>query len=144
MKELFLLRSIPGAGKSTLAQSLVTDQHGRPIPEFGHYETDNYFFDENGYYNFNSKLIKYAHEWNRKQVKKHMHGAQNKVNDRIVVANTFTRESEMQPYYDLANRYGYVVFSLIVENRHGGTNIHGVPEEAIEKMHNRFEVKLKP
>jgi predicted kinase len=144
MKELFLLRSIPGAGKSTLAKSLVTDQHGRRIPEFGHYETDDYFFDENGYYNFNSRLIGHAHEWNKKQVKKHMQGAQKKTNDRIVVANTFTKESEMQPYYDLANNYGYIVFSLIVENRHEGVNVHGVPEEAIEKMHNRFEIKLKP
>lgn len=48
----------------------------------------------------------------------------------------------MKPYYELAEKYGYVVFSLIVENRHGGVNEHGVPEDKLEQMKNRFEVKL--
>jgi hypothetical protein len=29
-----------------------------------------------------------------------------------------------------------------MENRHGGVNIHNVPEETLEKMRNRFEVKI--
>ena len=36
----------------------------------------------------------------------------------IVVSNTFTMEWEMEPYYELAKKYGYKVFSIIVENRH--------------------------
>ena len=48
----------------------------------------------------------------------------------------------MKPYYELAEKYGYAVFSLIVENRHGGKNVHNVPEETLEKMRNRFEIKL--
>jgi hypothetical protein len=31
---------------------------------------------------------------------------------------------------------------LIVENRHGSQNIHGVPEEKLQTMKNRFEIKL--
>jgi hypothetical protein len=42
----------------------------------------------------------------------------------------------------LAKDYGYTVFSLIVENRHGGRNIHGVPDDKLEIMKNRFEIKL--
>jgi hypothetical protein len=42
----------------------------------------------------------------------------------------------------LAEKYGYKVYSLIVENRHGGVNEHGVPEDKLEIMKNRFEVKL--
>jgi hypothetical protein len=34
------------------------------------------------------------------------------------------------------------VFSIVVENRHGGTNVHEVPEEKLEQMRNRFEIKL--
>ena len=34
------------------------------------------------------------------------------------------------------------VFSIIVENRHGGENVHNVPQETLEKMKNRFEIKL--
>jgi hypothetical protein len=63
----------------------------------------------------------------------------------IVVSNTFTTENELKPYYNLAKQYNYMVISLIVENRHGEsekTNIHNVPKETIEKMKNRFHVKL--
>ena len=42
----------------------------------------------------------------------------------------------------LAEKYGYMVISMIVENRHDGENIHNVPEETIEKMRNRFDIKL--
>jgi len=48
----------------------------------------------------------------------------------------------MEAYYLLAQELGYTVFSLIVENRHGGVNEHGVPEEKLEQMRNRFEIKL--
>jgi hypothetical protein len=48
----------------------------------------------------------------------------------------------MEPYYLLAEELGYQVFSIIVENRHGGKNLHGVPQESLDKMKNRFEIKL--
>jgi hypothetical protein len=48
----------------------------------------------------------------------------------------------MQPYFDLAEKYGYRVYSLIVENRHGGVNEHGVPEEKLVQMKKRFEIQL--
>jgi hypothetical protein len=35
-----------------------------------------------------------------------------------------------------------MVFTVVVENRHGGVNQHGVPEEKLEQMKNRFEIKL--
>ena len=61
---------------------------------------------------------------------------------RITVSNTFTQEWEMEPYVEMAKEYGFKVFTLIVENRHGGVNQHEVPEDKIELMKNRFEVKL--
>ena len=61
---------------------------------------------------------------------------------RIIVSNTFTQEWEMQVYFDLAEQHGFTVFSLIVENRHGNSNIHGVPDDKLEIMRNRFEIKL--
>jgi hypothetical protein len=48
----------------------------------------------------------------------------------------------MKPYFDLAEKHGYRVYSLIVENRHNGVNDHNVPIEVIDKMKNRFEIKL--
>jgi hypothetical protein len=60
----------------------------------------------------------------------------------IVVSNTFTQEWEMEVYFELAKNYGYTTFSIIVENRHGGVNEHGVPEDKLQAMKDRFQVKL--
>ena len=131
-KEVFLLRGLPGSGKSTLANQL-----GGSLVE-----ADKYFM-EYGEYKFDASKLKEAHAWCRNQVKEWM-----ETNDRgfdvprIVVSNTFTQEWEMKPYYDLAKEYGYIVFSLIVENRHGGQNVHNVPEEVIDRMRTRFEISL--
>lgn len=129
-KELFLLRGLPGAGKSTLAKSLGGC----------HFEADMYFLDEHSNYNFDATKLKEAHQWCQDSVKREMQ-YDNEVS-RIVVSNTFTQEWEMQAYVDLAKQYGYMIFTLIVENRHGGVNTHGVPEEALERMKNRFEISL--
>jgi hypothetical protein len=48
----------------------------------------------------------------------------------------------MKPYYDLSEQYGYRVYSIIVENRHGGINEHNVPEEKLEQMKHRFQISL--
>ena len=135
MKNLYLLRGLPGSGKSTLAN------------QFGdtHFEADMYFINESGEYIFNGADIKKAHQWCQSQVELAM--IQNHItggldSSDIIVSNTFTQEWEMEPYYKLAETYGYRVFSLIVENRHGGENIHGAPADKIQAMKDRFEVKL--
>ena len=61
---------------------------------------------------------------------------------KVVISNTFTQEWEMDYYFELAKEHGYRVYSLVVENRHGGVNEHGVPEEKLSQMKNRFEIKL--
>ena len=133
MKKLFLLRGLPGSGKSTLAKSLS-------IETTCHVEADMFFINDKGEYNFDASKLKEAHEWCRKEAEEYMkpYGF-----NTVIVSNTFTQEWEMKPYYELAEKYGYVVFSLVVENRHGGVNEHGVPEEALERMENRFELKLR-
>jgi hypothetical protein len=48
----------------------------------------------------------------------------------------------MMPYFEMVELHEYRVFSIILENRHGGVNEHNVPEDKIEQMKNRFEVVL--
>lgn len=127
MKELFLLRGLPGAGKSTLAESLG----GK------HIEADM-FFMKDGVYEFDATKLRDAHQWCNVMVGSWMSDGE----ERIVVSNTFTQEWEMQDYYDWATDFDYKVYSLIVENRHSGINSHGVPEEKLLQMKNRFEIKL--
>ena len=132
MKELFLLRGLPGSGKSSLAKSLIGDN------DRAHREADMYFLDENGSYVFNSSKLKEAHAWCQEEIE----FAMKIQHERVVISNTFTQVWEMQPYYDLAEKYGYRVYSLVVENRHGGENVHNVPKEKIEEMARRFNVKI--
>jgi predicted kinase len=132
MKTLYIVRGIPGSGKSTFAKSIGGI----------HIEADQ-FFMENGKYNFDITKIKLAHKYCQNQTEAWMKTDGVQVNnDKIVVSNTFTQEWEMEPYFKLAEKYGYRTFSLIVENRHGGVNEHDVPEDKLEIMKNRFEVKL--
>jgi predicted kinase len=126
-KELFLLRGLPGAGKSTLAKSIG----GK------HLEADMYHVNEKGEYNWKPEKVKDAHEWCRFECERAMLWEL-----KVVVSNTFTQEWEMQTYYALAEKYGYKVYSLIVENRHEGVNEHNVPQETLDKMRERFEIKL--
>jgi len=127
MKELFLLRGLPGSGKSTLAKSLGGS----------HMEADKYFMDK-GEYKFDASKLKEAHAWCQNAVSIWM------INntEKIVVSNTFTQAWEMDYYFELAKKHGYRVYSLVVENRHSGINSHGVPEEKLEQMKQRFEIKL--
>lgn len=127
MKELYLLRGLPGSGKSTLAKSLG----GK------HLEADMYFIDSEGEYKFDAAKLKKAHNWCQSNTELAM-----ALGEKIVVSNTFTQEWEMEAYYELAEKYGYRVYSLVVENRHGGVNEHGVPDDKLEQMKNRFEVNL--
>jgi predicted kinase len=132
MKTLYLVRGVPGSGKSTFAKTLGGT----------HFETDNYFMAD-GEYKFDFTKLREAHKWcqdsvNTAMILNHTTG-QNEV---IVVSNTFTQEWEMESYYKMAETWGYRVFSVIVENRHGGVNQHGVPDDKLEIMKNRFEIKL--
>jgi predicted kinase len=128
-KILYCVRGVAGSGKSTFAKTLG----GR------HYEADMFFIDPiSGEYKFDGSKIKLAHEWCQNRVE----GDMILNMDKIVVSNTFTQEWELEKYFELAKKYGYKVFTIIVENRHGGTNVHNVPEDKIEQMKNRFEVKL--
>ena len=95
------------------------------------------FTKPDSFKDYPSKL-KDAHAWCQNAVRV---WAKNSV-EKIVVSNTFTQEWEIDYYFELAKEYGYRVYSLIVENRHGNKDVHNVPEEKLLQMKQRFEIKL--
>ena len=133
--DLILLRGVPGSGKTTLANVILQQPNNNPQEILS---ADDFFEGENGEYNFDSTKLKEAHNYCQFRCSERMR--QQKV--RIVVANTFTQEWEMDEYFKMAERYNYRVHTIIVENRHGNENIHGVPEDKLQQMKNRFQVKL--
>ena len=136
MKNLYIVRGLPGSGKSTFAKSIA-----KPYQVF---EADQYFM-KNGKYKFNPTKLKEAHNDCKNRVARRMR--ENLFNslffNNIVVSNTFTQDWEMKFYRNIAKRYGYKVHTIVVENRHEGVNIHGVPEDKLQVMEDRFEIKLK-
>jgi len=133
--ELILLRGLPGSGKTTLAK-IILQLRSTDEPEI--LSADDFFEDNEGDYNFDPTKLKEAHNYCQFRCSERMR--QQKA--RIVVANTFTQEWEMDEYFKMAERYNYRVHTVIVENRHGNENVHGVPEDKLQQMKNRFNVKL--
>lgn len=128
-RDLIIVRGLPGSGKSFFAKKLA-------LPDF--ICTADDFLMEDGKYIWTIERLRMAHQ---KCISKCLNLM--RINSEIiVVANTSTSERELKPYLDMAIQYGYRVFSIIVENRHGGKNSHNVPPETLEKMEKRFSIKL--
>ena len=133
---LFLVRGLPGSGKTSFASAIWND--------YAVCEADKFFYDKGGNYNFDGSKLKEAHAWCKQEVETRMIDHQNngQYYPEIAVSNTFTQEWEMEDYFKLAEKYGYKVVSLILENRHGSQNVHGVPDEKLQIMKDRFQIKL--
>ncbi len=127
MKTLYLLRGLPGSGKTTLAKNIGGV----------HYEADQYF-EKYADVHFDGYQLQNSHDYCRENVI----GAMELGEPSIIVSNTLTKKNEVDEYVALGEKYGYRVFSLVVENRHGGKNIHEVGEKTLAKMKNRFDLKL--
>jgi predicted kinase len=132
MRELIILRGLPGSGKTTLAA--VFSEEGK-YPDFS---VDDYFTDENGHYEFRFQENHLAY----KQCEEGVRAAMQQGAPKIILHNTFTMEWEMEPYFKLASAYAYRLHVLTVENRHGSTNVHDIPEEQLERMRTKYVVKL--
>ena len=128
MKTLYIVRGLPGSGKSSLAKKLTEVV----------YSADDFFTNKKGEYNFNAKLLGKAHEWCWGKVRDAMFIGANAV----AVANTFTQAWEAEKYYQIAEEYGYSVFVIECQNDFG--NVHDVPQESIDAMKKRWEKDLTP
>ena len=128
MKTLYIVRGLPGSGKSSLAKK-VTELV---------YSADDFFTNKKGEYNFNAKLLGKAHEWCWGKVRDAMFIGANAV----AVANTLTQAWQAEKYYQIAEEYGYSVFVIECQNDFG--NVHDVPKESIDAMKERWEKDLTP
>ncbi len=130
---LILFRGLPGSGKSTLAISL--SENGKyPVVSI-----DDYFIDEiTGEYKFEFEQNHLAYKQCEEKVRNYLLEG----TEKIFVANTFTIDWELEPYFKMASEFGYKLFVVTVENYHGTENIHQIPNEQLEKMALKYKVKL--
>ncbi|XP_018520812.1 NEDD4-binding protein 2-like 2 isoform X2 [Lates calcarifer] len=132
---LILMRGLPGSGKSTLARELLSTGPSGLI-----LSTDDYFAHKDGY-RYEPGLLGVAHEWNQSRAKGAMHDRRSP----IIIDNTNIQAWEMKPYVKMALERGYRVdfcepdtswkldpYELEKRNK------HGVPQEKITQMLDRF------
>ena len=130
---LIVLRGLPGSGKSTLAMVLSEDGK-HPI-----FSVDDYFTNsETGEYIFDFKSNHLAYKLCEENTKRSM---VNKLS-KIIIHNTFTMDWELEPYFKLASEYNYAMFVVTVENYHQSGNAHEVSDEQLQKMAEKYKVKL--
>jgi predicted kinase len=132
MTTLYLIRGVPGSGKSTFAQSL---RSAGVVTEV--FEADQFFVNAEGDYKFNPSHLYDAHAVCQDRTELYLREGFS-----VAVSNTSTTEKEVETYRKIAKKHNAYFVSIIVENRHGGVNVHNVPEEKIQQMKNRFSVKL--
>tara|TARA_B000000460_G_C21446152_1_gene361671 strand:- start:301 stop:714 length:414 start_codon:yes stop_codon:yes gene_type:complete len=124
-QRLYVVRGLPGSGKSSLAKELIAD-HGEM------FSADDYF-EKSGEYIFNPAALPEAHAECRENVRRAMESECRK----IVIHNTFSKRWEAEPYFALAKKFGYSVSVIECQSSFG--NIHGCPEDKILKMIERWE-----
>ena len=144
MKTIFILRGLPGSGKSTRAKELA-NHYGMGGMEVTICSADLYFSTRNadGYrYEFSAAAIKQAHAVCFMCADRAMANGY----DVVIIDNTNIKVEHFEQYIDLGRRYGY----RVEIERVGGTDeadireftarqIHAVPESTIRKMAEEFE-----
>ncbi len=118
MGDLVLIRGLPGSGKSTLA---------RTFAGYRHFEADQ-FFEHDGTYSLDAARLDDAHRACLENTRRALADGCN-----VVVANTFTRRCEIEPYTAL----GYPL--RVIEARGRFTSVHAVSAEAMAHLARQWE-----
>ncbi|KAE8627332.1 hypothetical protein XENTR_v10006946 [Xenopus tropicalis] len=136
-KHIYLLRGLPGSGKSSLARKLKQD-----FPSALVFSTDEYFLMDDGTYLFDHEMLPEAHKWNQKRARK----AMSKGKTPIIIDNTNIQAWEMKPYAVMALENQYQVIFLEPSTRWkfnvaelARRNSHGVPREKIQRMKDVYD-----
>ena len=136
-RTVVLIRGASNSGKSSFAQYLQWAQ----VEDLSCVIcTADDFMMENGEYKFDFKKLGFVHQQCRL---KFINALENEIN-LVIVANTNTKYSDFNYYIENAQKYGYKVFSIVMEKRfEGGDNGHGVPEKTLEKQEKEIIESLK-
>jgi NEDD4-binding protein 2 len=139
-KICYILRGLPGSGKSMLAKNL-RDSHTHARV----FSTDRFFMVDGEYQFDPSKLGEY-HTQNLAQATHFMEKGKKYSSDILcIIDNTNTQHWEYEKYEEVAKENGFMVQVITVEWNindiplYAERNSHGVPEEAIYRMAERWE-----
>lgn len=123
MAKMVLIRGLPGAGKSTYAR--------KNYPGYLHFEADMFFENTNGTYVYDRDLIAAAHDWCYGNTAKAL-----RYGFDVVVSNTFCAYWEIEKYLMLRYLVNAEIEIIELHTQYG--SIHGVPDEAVDRMKERW------
>lgn len=129
MAMLYIIRGLPGSGKTTIARKLAERYR------CNYFEADQ-FFERDGEYRFDSRFLSDAHRECFTNTINALNGGKD-----VIVSNTFTTLKEIRDYIDHAIANGHKVTVIHCEEQYG--SIHNVPTESIERMKARWLTKEK-
>ncbi|XP_027733459.1 NEDD4-binding protein 2-like 1 isoform X3 [Vombatus ursinus] len=140
MKEL--IRVAPGESRCLKKMGDGERKLKHDFPRAMIFSTDDYFFKEDGTYEFNPEVLEEAHDWNQKRARKAM---RNGISP-IIIDNTNLHAWEMKPYAVMALENNYEVifrepdtcWKFNVQEL-ARRNTHGVPKEKIHRMKEQYE-----
>jgi predicted kinase len=136
MKTAFIMRGLPGSGKSTVADILASASGCRDAII---HSTDNYHI-VNGKYKFNREMLWEYHERNLKAFEESC-----KKSKKVVICdNTNILKVYYSRYVRIAKKYGYRIFTITVGNFNASEcwkrNCHKVPLKVIRSMKRNFKL----
>ena len=121
---LFLVRGLPGSGKSTFAKKIAA------TVQAVHLETDEFFMTRTGY-KFDADCLFRAHNWCQLNTEKYLYGGRS-----VIVSNTFTADREMRYYIELSEKYNVRLAVIACKSNYG--SVHNVPQESLDRMSARW------
>lgn len=137
MMKIIFLRGVPGSGKSTYAEKLMSDS-GFDKKWSRIVSADNHFIC-NGEYKFRPELLGDAHKACFRAF--HDYCMYDSL-DLLIVDNTNVKLWELSPYVAIANMVGlgFEIHRMECKLKEcAKRNIHGVPSGKIESMHSMMD-----
>ena len=134
-QHIFMVRGLPGSGKSTYAKKIV---------EAGwagiHLDADMYWMHE-GEYKFNADKLSWAHGWLRGTFKHCLDAGLS-----IALSGTLLKPRYIRPYTDMIKAQllynGNIKLHIRTMLSNYGS-IHNVPESVLESMRNNFVPNIR-
>ena len=138
---LTLMRGLSGSGKSRAAVRLAGRDGGIVI------STDDFWYDDDGNYNFDYSLIGEAHCHAQRRARDNMATGE----PHVIIDNTNARWWEMFPYLEMAREHDYSVVILMIGGIdikdiaiYAARNVHNTPISIIERQAKNFELMMDP
>lgn len=137
MKTVTIIRGVSGSGKTTYGVFLKSLMRSDTIICCA----DDYFTDsKTGEYNFDPTKLGSAH---KRCMEKFITATSNDVSH-VIVNNTSTVYKTFSKYIKVATEKGYKVHVICMENHHGGTNVHNVPQNILDQQVQNIKKSFKP